>query len=172
MGKIRLFSFRNFIITLNLVWEDLFSMIKFGQVTAYDEATRTATISYVRPDACAKCGGCGSMNQTGFIQLKADCRVGNWVKVVLPDSRFMTATVIAYVIPLICFLAGLFIGYTASGQSELWALLGSLIGVGASLLVLRLNEKRIAGKPEWTPHVAEVYETKPDMDAIGCGGME
>ena len=147
-------------------------MIKFGQVTAYDESKKLATISYVRPDACAKCGGCGSMNQTGTIQLKADCAVGNWVKVVLPDSRFMTATLIAYIIPLICFLIGLFAGYTLSGKSELWAVLGSLIGIGVSLIGLRINEKRIAGKPEWTPHVAEVYTSKPDMDAIGCGGME
>jgi len=147
-------------------------MIKFGQVTAYDAKTGVATISYVRPDACAKCGGCGSMNQTGTIELKAECAVGNWVKVVLPDSRFMSATLIAYVIPLICFLAGLFGGYTLSGQSELWAVLGSLLGIGVSLVGLRLNEKRIAGKPEWTPHVAQVYTSKPDMDAIGCGGGE
>ena len=147
-------------------------MIKFGQVTAYDETTGMATISYVRPDACAKCGGCGSMNQTGTIELKADCKAGDWVKVVLPDSRFMTATVVAYIIPLVCFLLGWFAGFRISDGSELWALAGSLIGVGLSLIGLRLNEKRIAGKPEWTPHVAEVYETKPDMDAIGCGGME
>lgn len=147
-------------------------MIKFGQVTAYDQSTRTATISYVRPDACAKCGGCGSMNQTGVIELKADCAVGNWVKVVLPDSRFMSATLVAYIIPLICFLVGLFAGFKLSSGSELWALGGSLIGLAVSLLILRINEKRIAGKPEWTPHVAEVYQRKPDIDDIGCGGME
>lgn len=147
-------------------------MIKFGQVTAYDAKTGVATIAYVRPDACAKCGGCGSMNQTGTIQLKAECEEGNWVKVVLPDGRFMTATLIAYVVPLICFLAGLFIGYTVSGRSELWAVAGSLVGLGVSLVGLRLNEKRIAGRPEWTPHVAEVYRTKPDIDDIGCGGAE
>lgn len=147
-------------------------MIKFGQVTAYDENTRIATIAYVRPDACAKCGGCGSMNQTGTIELRADCAVGNWVKVVLPDGRFMSATAIAYVIPLICFLVGLFAGFRISDGSELWALGGSIIGLAVSLLVLRINEKRIAGKPEWTPHVAEVYQCKPDIDDIGCGGME
>lgn len=147
-------------------------MIKFGQVTAYNEKNGVATISYVRPDACAKCGGCGSMNQTGTIQLKADCRVGNWVKVVLPDSRFMGATAIAYVLPLVLFLLGLFAGYSLSGQNELAALGGSALGILISLVVLKLNEKRIAGRPEWTPHVAQVYETKPDTSDIGCGGME
>jgi len=147
-------------------------MIKFGQVKAYDEKTGMATIAYVRPDACAKCGACASMNQTGTIDLKADCREGDWVKVVLPDSRFMSATVMAYVIPLICFLAGLGLGYSLSGQSEGWAMAGSFIGLGVSLLGLKLNEKRIAGRPEWTPHVEAVYQTKPFMDDLGCDGAK
>lgn len=148
-------------------------MIKFGQVTAYDEKTGMATISYIRPEACAKCGGCGALTQTGTITLKANCQTGNWVKVVLPDGRFMTATALAYIVPLIAFLAGLFAGNALSGGSELWALGGSLIGLAVSVLGLKLNEKRIAGKPEWTPHVAQVYTERPDsLDAIGCSGME
>ena len=148
-------------------------MVKFGQVTAYNEKTGVATITYIRPEACAKCGACGGLSQTGSIDLKADCKVGNWVKVVLPDSRFMTATLIAYIIPLIGFLAGLFIGSALSGGNELWALAGSLLGLGICLLGMKKNEKRIAGKPEWTPHVAQVYTERPDsLDAIGCSGME
>lgn len=143
-------------------------MIKFGQVQAYDEKTGVATIAYVRPDACAKCGACGSLNQTGTIDLKADCAVGNWVKVVLPDGRFMTATALAYVLPLVLFLAGLMLGYVLSDHSEGWAMGGSLIGLGVSLVCLKINERRIAGKPEWTPHVAEVYDHRPEMDDLGC----
>jgi len=148
-------------------------MIKFGQVVAYNEKTGMATINYIRPEACAKCGACGGLSQTGSIDLKADCEVGNWVKVVLPDGRFMTATALAYVIPLIGFLAGLFLGSTLSGGNELWALGGSMIGLFICLLGLKLNEKRIAGRPEWTPHVEQVYAERPDdLDAIGCSGME
>ena len=148
-------------------------MIKFGQVTAYNEKTRVATITYIRPEACAKCGACGGLSQTGSIDLKAECKVGNWVKVVLPDGRFMPATALAYIVPLIGFLIGLFAGNALSGGSELWALGGSIIGLGVCLIGLKLNEKRIAGKPEWTPHVAEVYTERPDsLDAIGCSGME
>ena len=36
-------------------------MIKFGQVQAYDKTTGEATIVYMRPDACAKCGASGRM---------------------------------------------------------------------------------------------------------------
>jgi len=152
--------------------EEVSGMIKFGQVTAYDEAEGKATITYIRPEACAKCGGCGSMSQTGSIELKADCKVGDWVKVSLPDGRFMTATLLAYVIPLIGFLAGLFLGYSLSGQNELWAVAGAMIGLAICALGLRINEKRIAGKPEWTPHVAAVYDHRPDLDDLGCHSAE
>ena len=147
-------------------------MIKFGQVKAYNPKTGVATIAYVRPDACAKCNACGSLNQTGTIELKADCAEGDWVKVVLPDSRFISATAMAYAVPLVCFLVGLALGYMLSGQSEAWALAGSFAGLGVSLLCLKWNEKRIAGRPEWTPHVEAVYKEKPQMDDLGCGGVQ
>jgi len=145
-------------------------MIKFGQVTAYDEHRRTATISYIRPDACEKCRGCGSMSQTGSITLKAECKVGDWVKVELPDGRFLSATVMAYAVPLVTFLAGLLLGYQLSGQNELIALLASLGGLGAGVVCIRLCEKHISGKPEWTPRITQTYDHKPDIGDLGCGG--
>ena len=147
-------------------------MIKFGEVTAYNEKTGVATITYVRPDACAKCGACGSLNQAGTIELKCSCEVGNWVRIVMPDSHFISATAIAYGLPLLCFLIGLALGYTLSKHSEGWAIFGSFIGLGVSLIGLKLNEKRIAGKPEWTPRVDEVYTVKPDLSDIGCDGAK
>ena len=147
-------------------------MMKYGQVKAYNKKTGVATIAYVRPDACAKCKACGHMNQSGTIDIKAVCEVGDWVKVVMPDRVFMRATTIAYVLPLVCFLGGLALGWTLSGQSEGWALAGSFIGLGLSLLGLWLNEKRISGKPEWSPRVEAVYKDKPQMDDLGCDGAK
>ncbi|MBP3645357.1 MAG: SoxR reducing system RseC family protein [Clostridia bacterium] len=147
-------------------------MIKFGHVLSYNEKTGVATIEYVRPDACAKCGACQSMNKTGSIELRCDCSEGDWVRIVMPEKNFMGAMTIAYGIPLALFLLGLALGYTLSGQSEGWALLGSFIGLAVSLICLKLNEKRIAGKPGWTPRVDAVYKTKPEMDDLGCGGIK
>ena len=113
-------------------------MIKFGQVTAYNTATKMATISYIRPDACEKCGGCNAMSQTGSITLKADCKEGDWVRVELPDNRFLSATFMAYVIPLIFFVAGLLLGNSLSGGNELWAMGGSLIGLGLGLACMKI----------------------------------
>lgn len=126
-------------------------MIKFGQVQAYDKTTGEATIVYMRPDACAKCGACGGGGKSRSIRLKADCAVGDWVKVELPDGRFLGATALAYALPLACFLLGLFLGYSLSGGMELWALLGSAIGLSLSAVALRLFELRLRQRPEWTP---------------------
>ncbi|MEG0900597.1 MAG: SoxR reducing system RseC family protein, partial [Clostridia bacterium] len=132
-------------------------MIKFGQVSKYNEKTGMATVVYVRPDACEKCGACGSESHKGSIELKAACKQGDWVRVELPDARFVQATTIAYAIPLCGFLIGLCAGYFATGGNELWAVLGSSGGLGLCVLGLMINEKRIAGKPEWTPRIVAVY---------------
>ena len=145
-------------------------MIKFGQVQAYDKTTGEATIVYMRPDACAKCGACGGGGKSRSIRLKADCAVGDWVKVELPDGRFLGATALAYALPLACFLLGLFLGYSLSGGMELWALLGSAIGLSLSAVALRLFELRLRQRPEWTPRVCAVYPDKPEIEDIGCGG--
>ena len=50
-------------------------MTKFGEVLQYDGRSGVAVMRYIRPDACAKCGACGHMDQQGSIRLKADCAV-------------------------------------------------------------------------------------------------
>lgn len=148
-------------------------MIKFGQVINYDPETQTATVQYARPEACEKCGACsGGKTHEGQISLKAECKAGDWVKVELPDGRFLHATAIAYLFPLALFFIGLLAGYALSGQNELVALLCSMVTLGISLGILKLNERRIAGKPEWTPRVTQVYGEKPEMEDIGCGGQK
>lgn len=145
-------------------------MIKFGLVTAYDDKTGMATIQYARPDACEKCGACGASGRRETLRLKADCRTGNWVKVELPDGKFLGAAAIAYLIPLACFFVGLFGGYLLSGGQETPALLGSGLGLGLGVLFLCLAESKIKNKPAWTPRVVAVYLDKPDIDQMGCQG--
>jgi len=144
-------------------------MTKFGQVIAYNNETGIATIRYARPEACEHCGACGQGGREETIDLPAQCQEGNWVRVELPDNRFLSATFMAYVIPLIFFVVGLLLGNSLSGGNELWAMGGSLIGLGLGVAGMKVCDKVISGKPEWTPHVAQVYEQKPDIGVLGCG---
>ena len=50
-------------------------MVKFGQVTERDPKTGMVTITYIRPEACARCGGCGALTQTGSIRLRRTARL-------------------------------------------------------------------------------------------------
>lgn len=145
-------------------------MTKFGQVYEYNVATGMASVRFTRPETCAKCGGCGAGSQQGSVTLKANCKVGDWVRVELPEGRFLSATAIAYVVPLVLFFVGLGLGWLLGGGSDLWMLAGALLGIGLSVGILYVVNRRISGKPEWTPRIVEVYETAPDMSQIGCGG--
>jgi positive regulator of sigma E activity len=145
-------------------------MTKFGQVLAYDENKGIATIGYSRPDACEKCGACGAQSHQGSITLKVECRPGDWVRVELPQERFLQATAFAYVLPLIGLLGGLALGFLGGGGADGPTLLGGCAGLGISLLLLWLNEKRIQGRPEWTPRVTQVYHEKPSLEDLRCDG--
>lgn len=143
-------------------------MIKFGQVYEYDAAKGLAKVHFDRPDACKKCGACGAGSQRGSITLAADCKVGDWVRVEMPEGRFLSATAIAYVIPLVALFLGLALGWLLGGGSDIAMLLGALAGIGVSIAVLYFVNRRIANRPEWTPHVTEVYGDLPDINQIGC----
>ena len=145
-------------------------MIKFGQAVEVQPDKGTATIRFSRPEACSKCGACGSLSQTGTITLQADCKVGEWVRVEMPEGRFLEATAITYVIPLVGLIAGIAAGWLLSGGNDGLTLVGALAGLALSAGVLFLIDKRISGRPEWTRRVTAVYDSLPTEEEIGCHG--
>lgn len=148
-------------------------MTKFGEVLQYDDRSGVAVIRYTRPEACAKCGACGGKAQETVIRLKTQeiCRPGNWVKVELPDGRFLHAAALAYAVPLVLFLAGLFAGYRWPG-GEGAAILTGFLGLLLGTLFLRFKDRALAGRPEWAPRITAVYENRSAVDALGCPGRE
>ena len=85
-----------------------------------------------------------------------------------PEGRFLEATTSAYVIPLVGLFAGLGLGWLLGAGSDVGMLLGALAGLGLSVGILYLVEKRVSGKPEWTPRITAVYDTLPTEEEIGC----
>ena len=144
-------------------------MTKFGQVVAYDSTTRNATVEYGRPEACEKCGACGGSARKESVVLQADCAVGDWVRIELPEHRFLQAAALAYGVPLAAFLAGLVLGQRLTG-SDGGAAIGALLGLAVSIGILRLTERRIQNRRDWSAHITAVYPDKPTQEAIGCGG--
>lgn len=144
-------------------------MTKFGQVIAYNKSTGMATIRYARPEACEKCGAC-STGREETIELKTDAPVDSWVRVELPDGRFLSAAFLAYMVPLALFLVGFFLGHYAFGTDGM-TILFSFIGLALGGVTIYFINRRIAGHPEWTPRVSAVYDECPDQSLIGCNGQ-
>lgn len=144
-------------------------MTKFGQVIAYNSDTGIATIRYARPEACEKCGACGSGARAETIDLPAACQEGNWVRVELPDGKFLSATVFAYAVPLVLFLLGFFAGhffFRSEGPTILCGFAGLALGVAAVMFINRF----ISSREDWKPHVSAVYESCPQQMQLGCDG--
>ncbi len=143
-------------------------MTKFGQVTAYNEQTGEAAVRYARPEACEACGACGKSAAQEEIVLRADCQVGDWVQIEFPEGRFIKAVALTYGLPLFGLMGGLVLGYSLGGKGDLPTLAGGAIGLCLALGLLRLSDRRVAGRPDWTPKVVRVYAENPTKETIGC----
>lgn len=147
---------------------EAFDMTQFGRVTAYDPETHIATITFIRPEACEKCGACTGRKHHGEVRLRADCAVGQWVRVELPEGRFLQATFLAYICPLVGLLAGLALGHWLGGGADGATLLGGALGLGLPLAALALLDRRLRKDARWQPVVSEVYDAQPTGETIGC----
>ncbi len=143
-------------------------MIKFGQVAERNEAKGLVTIRFERPEACGKCNACGTGSQKGEVTLPSDCQVGAWVRVEMPEGRFVQATALVYILPLAGLLLGLFAGWKLGAGSDLWTGLGALAGLLIALFALYLIDRQISKKHEWMPKITAVFDDKPDVSDIGC----
>jgi positive regulator of sigma E activity len=144
-------------------------MIKFGRIIERNDKKGLVTIRFERPEACGKCGACGSRSQKGEVTLPSDCQVGEWARVELPEGRFLQATALVYAVPLSGLLLGLLLGWILGSGSDLWTVLGALAGLLLSLLLLFGIDRRVSGKPEWMPKITAVYPDKPTLEDLGCG---
>lgn len=108
----------------------------------------TATVIHVRESACSgdchKCSGCGAAKEA--VLFTADnpigARQGDLVKVESDTGTVLKAAVVLYVLPLILFFLGYYLGDVMGGKGVLISCLGFLVGVGIIVLYDRLVVKK------------------------------
>ena len=144
-------------------------MIKFGQIISRNEQNSTVTIRFSRPEACGKCGACGGATHKGEVTIPSDRQIGEWVRVELPENRFLQATALVYIVPLLGLLGGLLCGWLIGAGSDLATILGAVFGLSLALAMLYLIDRYVSKKPEWMPKITAVYPDKPGIDDLGCG---
>lgn len=124
-------------------------------------------VAFCRPEACAKCGACEGGKKETVLWLKGSAQVGDLAVVDIPDRIVINASVIAYLLPLLLFLAGLFCGHLFFPDSEIAEILcafgGALLAVG----LIILTEKKRRSDPKWTPVIKEIIPSKERIESDG-----
>lgn len=110
----------------------------------------TAKVSYRRPTAChgdcSKCaGGCGSMAAAEELIVSAEnligAKPGDSVYIEGETKKVAWAILLVYVIPVVLFLAGYFLGQRW-GHGNLIGVLGFFLGLALAVLESRRQKKR------------------------------
>ena len=134
-------------------------MIRTGRVVEAKDGS--LKVCFDRPEMCASCGKCGAHGvHQELVTVQGKAQVGNWVQVEMPDAQVVKVSLIAYVIPLVFLMIGLVIGQNVLG-TDAWA---AGLGIGlmaAGLLVVRLIDKRLGGRPGWKPRLVNVFQEMP-----------
>lgn len=108
----------------------------------------TATVIHVRESACSgdchKCSGCGAAKET--VLFEADnpigAKRGDLVKVESDTGTVLKAAVVLYVLPLILFFLGYYIGAQLWNLGGLVACLGFVLGV----VVIVIYDRKVIRK--------------------------
>ncbi|MCX7846058.1 MAG: SoxR reducing system RseC family protein [Dictyoglomaceae bacterium] len=112
------------------------------------------TVELTPSPLCVSCSLCHRGNNKKFLleainQCSAD--VGDIVSIEIPRSSYYKATLLIYIIPLLFFLLGVFIGYFVISNSlnkdpQLLGLVLGILGISLSFIFIRLLDKKIQRK--------------------------
>ena len=105
---------------------------------AYDDGT--AMVIHVRESACSgdchKCSGCGAAKEAVLFtaENRIGARRGDLVKVESDTGTVLKAAVVLYVLPLVLFFLGYYLGDLAGSLGPLAGCLGFVLGVAIIIL--------------------------------------
>ena len=108
----------------------------------------TAEVLLVRESACSgdchKCSGCGAAKETMIFTAKnaINASRGDIVKVESATGPVMKAAVVLYVIPLVLFFLGYYLGSLMGNFGALVSCLGFVLGIGIVILYDRKVVKK------------------------------
>lgn len=108
----------------------------------------TASVLLVRESACSgdchKCSGCGAAKETMVFDAAnpIGARRGDLVKVETDTGPLMKAAVVLYVIPLVLFFLGYYLGTLPGNFGALGGCLGFVLGMGIVIAYDRMVVKK------------------------------
>ncbi len=112
----------------------------------------TAQVIHIRESACSgdchKCSGCGAAKEAVVFDAAnpIGAKTGDFVKVVSATGPVLRGAVVLYVVPLVLFFLGYYLGTLAGNFGALAACLGFVLGVG----LVVIYDRKVARKENLT----------------------
>ena len=130
-------------------------MERTGEVTAVKG--EWLEVTFCRPADCEKCNACGMGQKKASMMVRGKANLGDQAVVSMPSSTVMQASLLAYVLPLLGLLIGLFAGTALFPQAQDAAgLVGGLIGLAIPLAFVVLTEKKRRQSSRWQPTLVQI----------------
>ncbi|NLX82488.1 MAG: SoxR reducing system RseC family protein [Clostridiales bacterium] len=135
-------------------------MIRTGRVVQTDGDI--LKVCFSRLDACGSCGMCGGGRDDAMVSIRGKAQVGDMVQVDMPDAQVLKVSAIAYVIPLIALILGLFAGSLLFPAQELYVLAAGLLFLGLAVVGVKMVDTKVGMKAQWQPKLIEVVAPAPE----------
>lgn len=121
---------------------------------------KTAVVRFKRTDACGHCNACfrfGSNEADIEIDNTCNAQVGDTVIIELHSGSMFKASLIAYGIPLIGLVLGVYLG---SLISNMYAAVGGILLCGGTFFILRGLNPYFDRKKEFKPCMVEIVDSE------------
>lgn len=131
-----------------------------GVVTALEGDV--AVVRFQRSEMCSRCGACLAIGEKELetrVANTLNAKVGDLVEVRLAGNRILQASALAYVVPLLLLLVGVWLG---SRISDLFALLLGVGGCAVAFLVLRWLERKRRLTARFAPRMCAILRDEAD----------
>ena len=121
---------------------------------------KEAKVKIERSKSCRGCGLC-FLNPGGMMITEVEdpigVKVGDRVKVELPDKDFLKAAFILYLVPIFGLIIGAFIGSNFNSQKTgILGIFGGFIGLALSFVFIHYYDRKIGSQKSLTPRITKI----------------
>ena len=140
-------------------------MKEVGKVTKVDGDE--VVVKVTRREECSKCGLCGmkeNMDGTSFnCKSSLKVSVGDTVAIELQDGGKLTASILVFLVPLICLAIAILISYALS-VAEIWIFAICLSVLVLWYTILAFIDKKISKISKFVPKIVEVVQKGEEVN--------
>ncbi|MBE5780747.1 MAG: hypothetical protein E7328_02855 [Clostridiales bacterium] len=135
--------------------------------TVQSISANMATVVFDRHEACGSCRACtpleGEKQMVAKLKNPVGAKVGDRVAVELKGKSMLSATAIAYGVPLIMLIIGAVVGDGLNRSHHIGEAASALVAIGFALMgygILKLLNPLFAKKGEFSPVICDIIESE------------